>query len=82
VSILFSFKENKQNVLVAICISRRKNEKVRFEKTTTKQKCKPEGNENQPHIYHLYYDIVSVTLGHLDVDIAKYLPNRHQQKPS
>ena len=68
-------------MLVVICVSRRKNE-VRFEKTATKQSCKPKSKEKQPQIYCLYYDIVSVTLGHLEIGIAKYLPTRHQCKAS
>lgn len=61
VSVLFSLRESKQNVLIVICISRRKNERRLFEKTTVKQSCKPEGKEKQPQIYYLHYNIVSMT---------------------
>lgn len=71
-------------MLVVICISRRKNERVRFEKATPKQSCKPEGKEKAALnlLYYLYYDIVIVTLGHLEIGIAKHLPARHQHKTS
>lgn len=74
VSVLFSMRESKQNVLIVICISRRKNERGLFEKTTAKQSCKPEGKEKQPQIYYLRCNIVSMTLAHLEIGIVKYLP--------